>query len=81
MPRPNLPAVIRDARLTFKNDVSKGGSEHPQLLEGMRGAIGGAPSLAYIEECNLANLQRYACLIYGSSRSPPRLGRKVTVIA
>jgi len=49
----------------------------------MRGAVEVTltPSFPSIEECNLANLQRYACLIYGSSRSAPRLGRKVAVIA
>jgi hypothetical protein len=81
--RANLPAVIRSAVLAFKTVPSDPGSEHAQLVNCLnRPAF--APQRTYDENkewSRVINLQRYACLVYGSARSSPKMGQKVMIVA
>lgn len=83
MPSANLPAVIRSPVLTFKSVPFNAGSEHAQLLDWLN-KYTSATERKYDESnewLRVIYLQRYACLIYGSSRSSPKPGQKVAVVA
>ena len=78
--RANLPVVIRGAALTSVSIDTK--LEHSQLLD-LRDNCAFATKRRYDqgnEWLRAIDLQRYACLIYGSTRSSPKQGQEVALV-
>jgi hypothetical protein len=78
----NLPVVIRSAALTIKSSINTK-LEHSQALD-LRDNYTFATNRKHDQSnewLRAINLQRYACLIYGSTPSSPKPGQKVVVIA
>jgi hypothetical protein len=75
--RANLPALIRGA-VPLKSVSFIAAWEHVRSREGYASANEREHDDS--DDC-LRNLQRHACLIYGSPHSSPKLGQKVVIVA